>query len=121
MIKGQGALALLAPAMALAGIAAAAGSPVTAAVTPDTARSAAGVSISVNGQLPPGLPTSIEFLVQAGLPTSIKSVSVLCSAPQAGQDQCPPASQVGTGRIVTNSLGTINLTLALGAPEQQGD
>jgi hypothetical protein len=121
VIKGLQVLVLLAPGMAFAGIAAAAGGPVTATVTPNTAGSASGVSISITGPLPPGLPTSLEFTVQPGFTTSIKSVSVLCSAPQAGQDQCPAASQVGTGQLVTNSLGTINLTLALAAPQQQGD
>ena len=121
MIKGQRVLALLAPGMALAGIAAAAGSPVTATVTPDSAGSASGFSISINGPLPPGLPTSLELTLQPGFTSNIKSVSTLCSTPQAGQDQCPPASQVGTGQVVTNSLGTISLTLALGAPQQPGD
>ena len=118
------ALLLAIAAIASAAIAAAATagtSPITATVTPDKPGAASGVSITISGPLPQGLPQSLELTTQPGFTSSIKSVKALCATAQAAQNQCPAASQVGSGQVVTNSLGTINLALALGTPQQHGD
>jgi hypothetical protein len=118
--RGLSALALT--PLVLAGTAAAAGGPVTASLTPDSAGSPAGFNISVAGPLPPGIPSSLELMVQPGFTSqAAKAVSALCTSAQAASDSCPSGSLIGTGAAGTNALGTLSFTLAVGAPQQTGD
>jgi hypothetical protein len=109
----------------LAGTAAAAGSPVTATLTPNTASSPSGAAITVNGPFPAGLPSSLSLQMQPGFRSSIKSVSTLCTAAAGAAGTCPSASQIGSGTIDVGvpiiGAATVPLKLWLGAPSQPTD
>lgn len=118
--RGLGAFALT--SMVLAGTAAAASAPtLTATVTPNKAGAATGFSISIPGPLPAGVPSTLSFTAQSGFTTDgVKAVSTLCTLTQAQGDACPAGSVIGSGSAGTNIVGTLNFTLAVGAP-QGGD
>jgi hypothetical protein len=111
----------LAP-LVLAGAAAAAGGPIaTASLTPDTARSASGLSLSLTGSLPRGVPSTIAVKAQPGFTSAgTKAVSVLCTGAQASSNTCPAGSIVGSGSVGT-TFGALNFTIAAGASQHAGD
>ena len=117
---GLSALALT--SLVLAGTAAAAGGPITATLSPDTAGSASGFTFAATGPLPSGIPSSLELQIQPGFTSqAAKAVTALCTSAQAASDSCPSGSVVGSGSAGTNAFGTLNFTVAIGAPQQSGD
>jgi hypothetical protein len=119
--RGLGAIALT--SLVLAGTASAANAPtLTATVTPNKAGAASGFSIAIPGPLPSGIPSQLVFTAQNGFTSDgVKAVTATCTLAQAQGNMCPAGSDVGTGSAGTNILGTLNFTLAAGAPQQAGD
>jgi hypothetical protein len=108
-----------------AGIAeAAGGGSATMTVTPTKASSPSSLTVAVTGLSGfSGLPSSVTLLLP-GFTSSAKALPVLCTASQSSANNCPAASEIGTGSVGISLFGsptTVPLKLYLGDPLQTGD
>jgi hypothetical protein len=117
--------------LALAGVAQAQDTSITATLTPSTPKAASTFGLTVSGAAPElsggTLPDAIALGLQRGFVLDTRAVSTRCAGAAATNGACPSASSIGSGEALVHTSGFVTadiraaLSVFLAAPLQAGD